>query len=31
MAIIAGVAAVAASFVMIPVLARFGRGSRDAA
>ncbi|MEX2122812.1 MAG: malonate transporter subunit MadL [Woeseia sp.] len=31
MAIVAGVAAVAASFVMIPMLARFGRGSRDAA
>jgi malonate transporter MadL subunit len=31
MAIIAGVAAVAASFAMIPVLARFGRGGRDAA
>lgn len=29
MAIIAGVAAVAASFAMIPVLARFGRGDRD--
>jgi malonate transporter MadL subunit len=31
MAISAGVAAVAASFAMIPVLARFGRGGRDAA
>ena len=29
MAIIAGVAAVAASFAMIPVLDRFGRGERD--
>ncbi len=29
MAIIAGVAAVAASFAMIPMLARFGQGSRD--
>jgi malonate transporter MadL subunit len=29
MAIIAGVAAVAASFAMIPVLARFGQGGRD--
>ena len=29
MAIVAGVAAVAASFAMIPVLARFGRGDRD--
>lgn len=29
MAIIAGVAAVAASFAMIPVLARFGRGPDD--
>lgn len=29
MAIIAGIAAVAASFAMIPVLARFGRGDRD--
>jgi malonate transporter MadL subunit len=31
LAIVAGVAAVAASFLMIPVLARFGRGRRDAA
>jgi malonate transporter MadL subunit len=30
MAITAGVAAVAASFAMIPVLARFGKGGRDA-
>ncbi|MPZ16427.1 MAG: malonate transporter, partial [Luteitalea sp.] len=30
MAVTAGVAAVAASFAMIPVLARFGTGSRDA-
>ena len=30
LAITAGVAAVAASFLMIPVLARFGRGRRDA-
>jgi malonate transporter MadL subunit len=30
MAIIAGVAAVAASFALIPVLARFRRGGRDA-
>jgi malonate transporter MadL subunit len=29
LAIIAGVMAVAASFVMIPVLARFGKGSQD--
>ena len=29
MAIIAGIAAVAASFAMIPVLARFGRGDSD--
>jgi malonate transporter MadL subunit len=29
MAIIAGVAAVAASFALIPVLARFGQGGRD--
>jgi len=29
MAISAGVAAVAASFAMIPVLARFGQGGRD--
>ncbi len=29
LAIIAGVAAVVASFLMIPVLARFGGGSRD--
>ena len=29
MAILAGVAAVAASFVMIPVLARFGKGASD--
>jgi malonate transporter MadL subunit len=31
MALIAGVAAVMASFAMIPVLARFGQGDRDAA
>jgi malonate transporter MadL subunit len=31
MAIVAGVAAVAASFMLIPVLARFGKGQRDAA
>ena len=31
MAIIAGTAAVAASFAMIPVLARLGKGRRDAA
>jgi malonate transporter MadL subunit len=30
MAIIAGVAAVTASFAMIPVLARFGGGGNDA-
>jgi malonate transporter MadL subunit len=30
MAIIAGVAAVAVSFAMIPVLARFGAGAKDA-
>lgn len=30
MAVIAGVAAVVASFAMIPVLARFGRADRDA-
>jgi malonate transporter MadL subunit len=30
MAIVAGVAAVAASFLLIPVLARFGRGSHRA-
>ncbi|HZW58950.1 MAG TPA: malonate transporter subunit MadL [Woeseiaceae bacterium] len=30
MAIVAGAAAVAASFLMIPVLARFGGGDRDA-
>ena len=29
MAIVAGVAAVAASFAMIPVLARFGQGGQD--